>query len=675
MSRTRLVFAVGIAVAGLLATTGASSAAAPDHDHHQTSRLTNLSHVDWLTARVDPPEQPGHTTYRLEQEPEIGVLWVYADHQQGGGYRRVGGGTYDPATDTYGQGAFDADDISRAAVVYLRHWRAHRDAHSREQAYQLLRGLTYLQTVTGVNAGNVVLWMQPDGTLNPSPTPVELPDPSDSGASYWLARTVWALGEGYAAFRETDPDFADFLRTRLELAIAALDRQVLVRYGQYQLVDGVRWPAWLIVDGADATAEAMLGLSAYVRAGGSVAARTALTRFAEGVAAMGGGGPTQWPYGAVLPWAVSRSVWHAWGAQMPSALANAATALGDRRLLAPAVANANVFLPHLLTATGPDNGWLPAPSDGNQIAYGADAMVASLLAVADATASRGTRQLAGIAAGWFFGGNRAGVAMYDPVTGITFDGVGPTGVVNRNSGAESTIHGLLTMQALDANQDVLAIARASARVVHRDAEELVEAEAATLAGGARVVTPASSWTGESAWSGGAYVSVPPGGQFTFQLPALAQPQLVRVIANLVPGSTAALELRAGVSLGGLSFGDIGAQGVSPAPGALLPVTVPVELPAGADTVTAMATGGTGEVDAVLRQPVLSQLVLAGNHHAVALVHSVAHTTRGIEVTLPGSGPALITSYDHTGRLYREGQGVGRVVSVDVPPGGFAVVLR
>ena len=50
--------------------------------------------------------------------------------------------------------------------------------------------------------------MQPDGTLNPSAEPVELPDPSDSGPSYWLARTVWALGEGYAVFRSVDPAFA-----------------------------------------------------------------------------------------------------------------------------------------------------------------------------------------------------------------------------------------------------------------------------------------------------------------------------------------------------------------------------------------------------------------------------------------------------------------------------------
>ena len=116
----------------------------------------------------------------------------------------------------------------------------------------------------------MVLWMQPDGTLNPSADPPELPDPSDSGASYWLARTIWALGEGYRAFRDEDPEFARFLRARLELAIDAVDRQVLTpNYGEFQTVDGLQWPSWLIVDGADASSEAIYGLSAYQQAGGS----------------------------------------------------------------------------------------------------------------------------------------------------------------------------------------------------------------------------------------------------------------------------------------------------------------------------------------------------------------------------------------------------------------------
>ena len=220
--------------------------------------LTNLAHLDFLTDTVTPPSQPGHTTYRLDSEPAVGVLWVYANHLDNGTYERTGGGAYDAVHNTYGQGAFDADDLARAAVVYLRHWTQFGDPHSRGAAYQLLRGLTYLQTATGPNAGNVVLWMQPDGSLNPSPTPADTPNPSDSGAAYWLARTIWALGEGYSDLRDTDPNFASFLKDRLDLAIGALNREVLIQYGHYQLVDGVRMPAWLVTGGADASSEAVL---------------------------------------------------------------------------------------------------------------------------------------------------------------------------------------------------------------------------------------------------------------------------------------------------------------------------------------------------------------------------------------------------------------------------------
>ncbi|HJW61843.1 MAG TPA: hypothetical protein VJ931_19590 [Actinomycetota bacterium] len=465
--------------------------------------LANLGHLDFLGDRVDPPEQAGHTTWRLAQEPEIGVLWTYAEPQPDGSYRRLGGGAYDPATDTWGQGAFNADDLTRAAVVYLRHWRQSGDPASRERAYQLLRGVTYLQTSSGPDAGNVVLWMQPDGTLNPSPTPTEEPDPSDSGPSYWLARTIWALGEGYAAFRGPDPAFAGFLRERLELSLDALDRQVLdPRDGSFLTVDGLRLPAWLIVDGADASSEAVYGLVAYVRAGGSARARLDLRRLADGIARMPLGDVRRWPYGAVLPWARSRSLWHAWGDQMAGALAEAGRALGRADWVRVAVGETGRFTPHLLAQGGPENGWLPAPTDRVQIAYGADATLQNLLRTAAAARRPAFADLAGIAGAWYFGNNPAGVAMYDPATGRTFDGINPDRTVNRNSGAESTIHGLLSMLALDAHPAVAA----RARVAGRQAQvtwRLVEAEAGTLTGAAEVVTPAEAWTGESAWSGGA----------------------------------------------------------------------------------------------------------------------------------------------------------------------------
>lgn len=77
-----------------------------------------------------------------------------------------------------------------------------------------------------------MLWQQPDGSLNRSAIPVELPDPSDSDESYWLARTVWALGEGIAVFNGLDDDVVDALAGRLHLALDALERASLRRYGE-----------------------------------------------------------------------------------------------------------------------------------------------------------------------------------------------------------------------------------------------------------------------------------------------------------------------------------------------------------------------------------------------------------------------------------------------------------
>jgi hypothetical protein len=676
MRRRLIAAATGLLIAASLAVAPRAAATPAVPRSPAAATLTNLAHLDFLTDTVAPPPQPGHTTYRLDREPTVGVLWVYANHLAGGGYQRTGGGTYDPVHNTYGQGAYDADDLSRAAVVYLRHWTRFADPHSREAAYQLLRGLTYLQTASGPNAGNVVLWMQPDGTLNPSPTPKDTPDPSDSGASYWLARTIWALGEGYADFLDSDPAFAGYLQQRLDLAIGALDREVLTRYGHYQIVDGLRMPAWLIVDGADATSEAALGLAAYVRAGGGRTARTALVQFANGIAAMGSGTADTWPYGALMPWALSRSDWHAWAAQMPSALAVAAAALHQPQLLPPAVADAAVFTPHLLTATGPDNGWLPAPVDGSQIAYGADARVQALLAVATATHSSGLRQLAGIAAGWFFGQNPADAATYNPTTGATDDGVSPGGTLNLNSGAESTIHGLLTMEALDANPDIAALAHASAHIQLRDGQQTIEAETAQLTGPAALVQANPAWTGESQWSGGAYIQLAAGSTLTWTIPAADQPRLLQAIINRVPGPGAVSDFTAPTArLGAVRYGGGGAQGVSPAPGALLPVTVPNTLPPAAVQLTTTTRSGTGQLDAVQLTPLLAALITAGDGHSVALLNSEANTQLTRTLQLPGTGRTVATSYDDHGRLWRITISTDSTITVPVPASGFATVQQ
>ncbi len=636
----------------------------------RTTTLTNTAHLDFLLDRVTVPEIGRHTTYRLDTEPEVTMPWTYADARAGGTFERVGGGVRDPATGDWGQGAFNADDISRAAVVYLRHWRQFDDEESRAKAYELLRGLAYLQTTTGPNRGNVVLWIQTDGTLNPSPEPKELPDPSDSGPSYWTARTIWALGEGYAAFADADPAFADFLQDRLQLAVGAVQRQVLTRYGQHRISDGRRVPAWFIVNGADATAEATLGLSAYVQAGpDDRRARRALRQLLEGVAVMGTD-RSAWPYGAILPGAESRSLWHAWASQMAGALARGAVVLDQPRLLRPAIADAVGFDPTLITSSGPDNAWLPTPVDQVQIAYGVDSRVQNLLAVADASGRPGLRALAAMQASWFFGANRAGEAMYDPATGVTFDGLQEDGSINRNSGAESTIHGLLTMLALDARPAVSARAQSWTQTPERSGLTTVEAEAANPTTGA-VITWKPAWTGESEYSGGASLRLDQGEAARIDLGASAQRRVLEPVSWRPEDGAAVSRWVVGERTDRLRH-RIGPSGLSVVPGALLPQRLEPTLPAGEEAVRVRAIRGPVDLDAVIVRPLVSRAAFGAGSSRTQLLTSIAGRPMMYAVSV--DGPAVARSYDRAGRWARQDQFSGSGL-IWLAPGGFTVVSR
>ncbi|WPO86221.1 hypothetical protein SCB71_18675 [Herbiconiux sp. KACC 21604] len=741
---------IGGAVGGASAAVAAPAGpAAPFAPAGAEGSLTNLAHLDFLLDEVTPAAVEGHTSYRLDTEPTLTLPWTYADARDGGTFERVGGGPLDPETGDYGQGAFNSDDVSRAAVVYLRAWQQ-GDPAARDKAYEVLRALAYFQTDSGDDAGNVVLWMQPDGELNPSAEPVELPDPSDSAESYWLARTLWAFGEGYAAFRDEDPEFAAFLQERLQLGVSAVDREVLVDYGTTVKADGVDVPAWLIVDGADATAEALLGLSAYVEAAPEDAAvRSSTEKLAEGVAAMartttggaadaaadaaaapaveadagavdgaeardGAGGAADrwaaedragsWPYGAALPWAQSRSMWHAWSSQMSGALARASVALDDAALLEPAVVESARFAPTLLTAGGPDNGWYPSPTETVQIAYGADSRVQNLLATADASGSESFDELAALQAAWFFGLNPADEPMYDPATGVTYDGIQPDGSINRNSGAESTIHGLLSMLALDAHPDVAALAQTVTTLDSRHGLTVVQAEDAVTTDGT-VVTPESSWTEESSWNGD-YLSLTAGQTASFDLDAaaalvsasgsgsgsasasadaargglgavvgaVAGARIVEPVTWHVESGSAETPRTAWTSgripLGAVSS-EVGEQGITPVPGALLPDRLTVPVPGGRSMVEVRALAGETQLDALLVRPAVSTLAASGADASLQLAQNSLRIPVPVKLGADGA-PRTAHVYDSSGELVRsvELRGLRTVV---LPPAGFAIV--
>jgi hypothetical protein len=645
--------------------------------------IINLAHLDFLRDSVPYPNAPptGHST--TDPGTPIDTWWVYAKFDPTtGAYTRTGGGNYSPSTNTYGQGSFDTDDVTRAAVAYLTHYRYYHDRHSLQLARGALRFVMYMQTATGPNAGNFVLWMQPDGTLNLTPTPPDSPNPSDSGASFWLARSIWALGEGYATFRAVDNAFASALAVRMDLAMNRLDAELVTpNLGQFSLLHGYRTPKWFIADGADASSEALLGLGAYYAATGNPEARKLGSAFGRGIAGFQLGSARDWPWRALLPFVGSVSLWHAWGAHMVMALAAAGPALGHPEWLAPAARDANSFETHQQLSFGAINGLLPAPDDLSQIAYGAETTVDGLLFLGRATGNDAYRRLGGIAATWFLGNNRAGVAMYQSASGVVFDGLNGDGSINRNSGAESTIEGLLAL--MNAVNDPIARSylryhRISAQVTYQK----VEAESGTLSGPATVVTPPSAWTGEALWSDGRYVDLAAGSSDRIAVAApAAGGYRVYLVFDKQMGPADAVGVSVGVDgvpAGRDNEGGAGAQGVSPNPDYLWIDSLPVhqQLTAGAHSIK-LDYSGSGrthaKIDAILLQPVIeSKVVDDGDGSTLASYKSLSDVESQVTLPLPAREWTVLI-YDQNGKLAdRMFQRSVRLSTVPVRPFGFTI---
>ena len=184
-------------------------------------------------------------------------------------------------------------------------------------------------------------------------------------------------------------------------------------------------------------------------------------------------------------------------------------------------------------------------------------------------------------AAWFFGANRSGEPVYDPATGVTYDGVQPDGTINRNSGAESTIHGLLSMLALDAHPRWPRGRRRTAVAV-RDGLTAVEAEAAASTTGT-VATPVRRGRASRSTAVTCSFSSARGGHVR-----VGSHEEDRSIEP-VPGSEDA-KARSIWNAGRTPLGTLDGrgepQGISPVPGVLLPRTLQQTLPATSASVSA-----------------------------------------------------------------------------------------
>jgi len=353
----------------------------------------------------------------------VRVISLYAEAPD---YRATGS----PARDGF-EGIASLDDAARASVVYLREYEVTGDSRDRDEAVRLLGFVTAMEQ----GDGEFVNFIDSAGRLN------RAAPSSRKSMSYWAARSIWALGEAVRVLGPRDSTVLATMRPVLDRAVSRMAREI----------DAGR----LIGGSTTATAEALLGLLEMQRAGQSTALAPLATRTAQLLATHSAGSSTSAPWGAYVD--RGDASWHAWGARSPEALAIAGNTLKHPELVAAARKEADGLWGRFLLAGG-----VPAAvaADGTttwypQIAYGISPIVEGYLALAEATGERRYAVFAGLTASWLLGANPAGVSMYDEKTGRTFDGIdGPSAAqVNRNSGAESTVEGLLALQSVTSDPD------------------------------------------------------------------------------------------------------------------------------------------------------------------------------------------------------------------------------
>ena len=383
----------------------------------------NFAHLDHLSeATTTPDGRPARIVHIYADAPSY--AWVADDDE----------------------GAACVDDAARAAVVYLRAFERTGAADARAEAEGLLRFVAHLQTPQGTFYNFV--W---DRTLRINTTHA---NSKADRLEWWGARAVWALGEGARVLKTANPTASAEYAERVRRTYPHL-RAALARYGETVEANGRTFPAWALNETAyDATSELVLGLAALQSAYPDPELAAMIARFAEAFERARFGSLTAFPYGGHAAW---RGGWHAWGNSQAMALVAAGRP-------ASAKAEADALFARLLV-----DGWQHELSyetrqwrTFEQIAYDVRTVAVGLAWLAEATGEARYATMAGLAASWFSGNNVADRVMYDEATGRGYDGInGPT-TVNVNSGAESTIEALMTVQAVNALPEARAWVRARA---------------------------------------------------------------------------------------------------------------------------------------------------------------------------------------------------------------------
>jgi len=385
--------------------------------------LVNTSHLDYLYIPVT-----------FTDGTNAAGVYIYADAPD---YHLTGAS---------GEGYTCVDDVSRAALVYLRSSKFSTDTSAQSKAFKLISFLLAMQSPNGyfynfLLTGNQVNTNGITSINNPE---------------WWSWRALQTLTEGAPIVKIINPPLADKMDLSTSKLVAALKTDLVNLPQTTKIVSGITIPQWLPAgSGTDQSATLILALIPYCTTTNDAIVKDYVKKLADGIMLMQQGDASNFPYNAFLSW---ENTWHAYGNDQAYALLKAGVFLNDTQYTSRGLAEVDNFYPWLLqngfkysfVVTSNGSGiQLSSDKSYEQIAYGIRPMVFAAVEAYRETGLDKYADLAGHLSAWFLGANDAGKSMYSLTTGRCYDAISSSTNVNVNSGAESTIEALLTMEIVE----------------------------------------------------------------------------------------------------------------------------------------------------------------------------------------------------------------------------------
>lgn len=393
-------------------------------EQQNTGSVINTAHLDSIYEEITIADQ------------SIAIIHIYSEYPD---YKWVGDAD---------EGIACVDDAARAVVFYLEHYKLYGNESSLIKAKKLLRFVLHMQA----NNDFFYNFIFDDYSIN-----IDHKN-SINEPNWWSWRAMWALSNGYLHFVNVDKDFADIIYKSLERITEELKKIINVEI-ETNIINGKDKITWLPnKSSSDQSSIIILALLNYYKFSKDETIPDYINILCNGILSVQKGNSTNFPFSAFMSW---KNLWHAYGNLQSYSLLKASSVLEREEILLAAVSEINYFYKFLMNENFLSSFYIDQKNDEylaretkqySQIAYNFRVMIYACVEAYNITEDSSYASMAGEIASWFFGNNIADAQMYFPSSGICYDGINSQNVINKNSGAESTIEALLTLLTLEQNQ-------------------------------------------------------------------------------------------------------------------------------------------------------------------------------------------------------------------------------